>query len=140
MWLFLTVSFEEFVNFTIERELLRQDLSKNEFQATDLFNDKLKQLKEKQPKSDMELSENYEKRLSDTVYENYLRDKALTKVFNYYQLSINKENNFAKQFYYFKSKYPELSKKYLIINDLIPSSNITKNSKKQQGLLNLIFL
>ena len=131
-------SFEEFVNFTIERELLRQDLSKNEFQATDLFNDKLKQLKEKQPKSDMELSENYEKRLSDTVYENYLRDKALTKVFNYYQLFINKENNFAKQFYYFKSKYPELSKKYLIINDLIPSSNITKNSKKQQGLLNLI--
>jgi hypothetical protein len=131
-------SFEEFVNFTIERELLRQDLTQNEFQATDLFKDKLNQLKTKQPKPEMELSENYEKRLSNTVYENYLRDKALTNVFNYYQLFINKENNFAKQFYYLKSKYPELANDYLIINDLIPSSNITKNAKNQQGLLNLI--
>jgi hypothetical protein len=131
-------SFEEFVNFTIERELLRQDLTQNKFQATDLFKDKLNQLKTKQPKPEMELSENYEKRLSNTVYENYLRDKALTNVFNYYQLFINKENNFAKQFYYLKSKYPELANDYLIINDLIPSSNITKNAKNQQGLLNLI--
>jgi len=132
-------NFNEFVKFSVERELLRKDLPKNEYVLTQDFKSKYEQNKSTFPKGEMELIERYEERISNMTYENYLKDQALYKVHNFYQLFINKAGSYGRQIYEIKSKYPELAEKYEIINDLIPSTNVPKKAAKQtQQMLNII--
>ena len=127
--------FYEFVNFTMERELQRVNNPKELVQKTLQFEQKVKDLNDKFSKPDTMTEERFKTLVDDRAYEEILRDKALEKTYNFAYL-FNGSNSYAAQFINIKNQYPELSKRYDLIADLIVASStkkVTSDTKKLKG-------
>ena len=127
--------FYEFVNFTMERELQRVNNPKELVQKTLQFEQKVKDLNDKFSKPDTMTEERFKTLINERAYEEILRDKALEKIYNFTYL-FNGSNSYAAQFINIKNQYPELSKRYDLIADLVVASStkkITSDTKKLKG-------
>jgi hypothetical protein len=90
-------------------------MKNNEFQSfAKIFGESIEQLKE-------EAQDTYDNRKMATLYEMWLRDKALDNVYNGWKLFESKDS-YADQFFRIFDEFPELSEKYSIMKSLTLSS------------------
>ena len=111
----------EYYNFVLERENIRSlysfndAMKNNEFQSfAKVFADTIDQLKE-------EPQDAYDNRKMATLYEMWLRDKALDNTYNGWKLFESKDS-YADQFFRIFDEFPELGEKYSIMKSLTLSS------------------
>jgi len=101
-------NYQEYLRFVIERESLRNETSKKDFQESQLFKDRLKEQKDTSALS--------EDKLKNQIYEQYLAFMALTNISNPYHMFNDPQYAFPIEFknivdqYDLKSKYEVLKR------------------------------
>lgn len=127
--------FFEFVNFTMERELQRVNEPMEKVKGSVEFAERRSELNKNFSKPEDMTEQAYNDFLDRRSYEEILKDRALTQIFNFQHLFASSES-YAAQFIKIKEKYPELAKRYDLVADMIVASSskkITSETKKLSG-------
>lgn len=120
---------DEYFNFVLERETLRDKLTFDDIKTTDqyktLFESLVASAARIKENEGIESEDHFIKRMQRTSYEMILRDKALDNIFNYRKMFFGstKDNHgtFAEKLVNIKSgkEYSELEKQYPVIKSLV---------------------
>jgi hypothetical protein len=130
---------EAYIQFVLEREVVRSQSPLNEIQSTLLFKEKLAQVNEDPAFELKEESAAYNnKRKIKYAYELWLRDTALDNINNFDKLFTLKDINYASRFSRIRSTYPELAESFELLNALSIRSkagrtNLFLNDSKLSG-------
>jgi hypothetical protein len=115
------LSFDEFVKFSIERELLRWQYKPSDVQNDEDYKQIVKSLK----KSRKKLSS---KEIISQAYEEWLRNKALDNIFNIWKMFNGASpKTFLRQFKEIVKKHPHLEQEYSVVADLVDDVIKTKS-------------
>tara|TARA_R110002126_G_scaffold158322_2_gene305707 strand:- start:26196 stop:40082 length:13887 start_codon:yes stop_codon:yes gene_type:complete len=144
----------DYINFSIEREMLREMNPFSDFSKTIYFERAYRRNLAQRPKIQLDTSsqpasevmgkvdetlDQREKRLLQVTYEELLRDMALDNTLNFWKL-FKSYNNIAEQLFQIRDMHPSLKDDFSIVNDFIMSESSKKPSGKKnvsQGLKNL---
>lgn len=125
----------EFIKFSIERELIRDRYKNSILKDTEIFQDRLNANRNKLSKYELETEKEFEERLEKRTFEEFIRDEALTNILNYWSL-FNSDNSYANQYFDIRNKY-KLNERYELANDLLLSTSTPKGTKKTFNNLQL---
>jgi hypothetical protein len=117
----------EYINFTLEREVLRSQRPITSLKDNVLFNYYRDQFESVNPQTEQESSKVYEKRKTAAAYEAYLRDTAMHKIHNYNYLFKHSSASYGNRFMQLRNAYPELAESFDLINALAVAEKGTKN-------------
>ena len=111
---------EQYVQFVLERESLRESFPLKDIQSTVLFREKLNQVNNSKAFTQREDESGplNQKRKVKYAYELWLRDTALANVYNFNQMFTLKDVNYGARFIRLREAYPELAKSFQLMNAL----------------------
>lgn len=108
---------EEFIKFSVEREVLRYLHKPQDIARTQEFKDIMKGVEKEN--NDLEYGKS-KKQMFEEAYEIWLRDKALDNIFNIFKMfSVASPKTFAMQFNDIVEQYPHLMNEYSVVSDLV---------------------
>ena len=114
----LGIAFEteqEYIQFVLEREVLREERPLSTVINSSKFMRSVDRTKYDNKIKEDQTNDEWAEWIVSMAYENYLRDEALTKTFNHYQL-FKSENTFAHEFVRIKKAYPSLKTSFDLMN------------------------
>lgn len=109
--------FNEYAHFVLEREYLRSKISMESLRGSAKLDLRYREAKDKNPQLENESDVEYNTRLYKMAYETYLRDTALTNIFNHWQL-FKSMDSYAHEFVRINTDYPELKEHFALMNAL----------------------
>lgn len=131
-------TFEEFVKFNIERELIKLNTPINEYAKTQNYKTRNAKIRSTRSKKTNESQAAYNTRLKNITYREYLRDTALNNIYNLYAMFGNKSTAVSTRLYNLQEKYPSLANTFTLFGDLKPDvSKPSKASKNPQNYYNI---
>lgn len=111
---------EEYEHFVVEREYLRSIISMDEFMSTPEYRDITKDYRANFPEAKQEA-------IDRRAYEEYIKDKALANIFNFYSLFKDPVRSVGRQFLSITLKYPNLAKEYSLVDSLTVDTDLKTN-------------
>ena len=120
-------TFDEYVNFVIEREIYKTQNTLEELKESTRFKNDLEYSLKNSNRLGDESDNNFKTRVINRVYENYVRDAALKNIFNYQALFYGK-TSFAGEFVSIFSNFKKLQE--LEIYNQIKLNKDGKSSKR----------
>ena len=131
-------SFEEFVKFNIERELIKLNTPVKEYAKTENYKIRNAKIRSTRAKRTGESEAAYNTRLQQITYREYLRDTALNNIHNLYAMFGSKSTAVSTRLYNLQQKYPSLAKSFNLFGDLIPDvSKPSKATRNPQNYYNI---
>jgi hypothetical protein len=131
-------SFEEFVKFNIERELIKLNTPVKEYAKTENYKIRNAKIRSTRAKRTGESEAAYNTRLQRITYREYLRDTALNNIHNLYAMFGSKSTAVSTRLYNLQQKYPSLAKSFNLFGDLIPDvSKPSKATRNPQNYYNI---
>ena len=106
---------QEYIQFVLEREVLREARPLSTVISSAKFMRTVDRTKYDNKIKEDQTNDEWAEWVVAMAYENYLRDEALTKTFNHYQL-FKSENTFAHEFVRIKKAYPSLKTSFDLMN------------------------
>jgi hypothetical protein len=131
-------SFEEFVKFNIERELIKLNTPVKEYAKTENYKTRNAKVKSTRAKRPTESIAAYNTRIQRITYSEYLRDTALNNIHNLHAMFGSKSTSVSTRLYNLQQKYPSLANSFNLFGDLIPDvSKPSKANKRPQNYYNV---
>jgi hypothetical protein len=124
---------KEYTNFVIEREYLRYMLPMDKAKEDAVYKRIAESTRLSLKRDENESLENFNQRVVEKAYEEYLRDKALDNTQNFYKLFYHKTESMGQQVMDVIKKYPHLEKQYPMLKQFA----IRVAGRGQIGLENL---
>ena len=118
---------DDYYRFVFEREIVTYQNPYSKIKDTSEYETFTAVFDEKVPIRKNESDENYKKRKQKTLYQMFVRDKALDSVYNLDKL-FKSSNTYADQFVQLTDRFPELLERYEVVAALGPSDVVAFNN------------